>query len=87
MAALVAASVGITALPSWRSRNCRARRIASVVTCYPDRWWAGWGSTPHASARLAGHVELWPDPLVLETYRAVTAVVHAAAAEPVSTAP
>jgi len=48
---------------------------------------AGMAALVAASARLAGHVELWPDPLVLETYRAVTAVVHAAAAEPVSTAP
>jgi malate dehydrogenase (oxaloacetate-decarboxylating) len=39
----------------------------------------------HALARQAGAEELLPDPLDLQTHRAVTAAVRAAAVEPVST--
>ncbi len=38
----------------------------------------------HALARLAGHDELLPDPLLVDVHRAVTAAVRAAAVEPVS---
>lgn len=40
----------------------------------------------HALAKRAGPEELLPDPLNLDTHRAVTAAVRAAAIEPVSTA-
>jgi malate dehydrogenase (oxaloacetate-decarboxylating) len=40
----------------------------------------------HALAKRAGPEELLPDPLNLETHRAVTAAVRLAATEPVSTA-
>jgi malate dehydrogenase (oxaloacetate-decarboxylating) len=40
----------------------------------------------HALAKRAGAEELLPDPLNLETHRAVTAAVRLAATEPVSTA-
>jgi malate dehydrogenase (oxaloacetate-decarboxylating) len=40
----------------------------------------------HALARRAGPEELLPDPLTLETHRAVTAAVRAAGVEPVSSA-